>query len=415
MRLKVAKKQIMQRVANSNIEKHLQSSLAQRFWRELFRNTGQYPIGILLIEALTEGAAYLAKPDIYVLIPSALAQAYWIARQTRPRRAQRFLGNLIAPTLYTLGEVAIEGVKFFNSPHHVAYWLFAILIGVLQTSQTDKRSLFSDFLLVLENIVRAQILFVAYAIFESYTNPSQTVTVLEFFQDPSHLLIGLVTLLLGTSIGFADVGERRTLLNLRETAGKLQVYSEWFLGRNLLGRALDDPNSMQLQNQERTILFMDIRSFTSWSEQRSPDEVATLMNDYYLAIESVLEPSSVIKYKFTADEVMAVFIEPADAVAAARELRRVVHETLAATQLGAGIGIHTGKVVEGLLGGKSIRFYDVLGDAVNTASRIESAAGANEIWVSAPTYAKIPQVTVGRMQEIKAKGKEDLVKVYAIL
>ena len=405
----------MQKTVNPNIEKHLQSSLAQRFWRELFRNTGQYPIGILLIEALNEGAAYLTKPDMYVLIPSALVQAFWMAKQTQSRRVQRFLGNLIAPTLYTMGETAIEGIKFFDSPHHVFYWIFAALIGVLQALQSDEKTVFSDTLLVLENVVRAQILFTAYAIFESYTNPAQTGTVLEFFQDPSHLLIGLVTLLLGISVGFADVSARHSLLHLRETADRLKVYSEWFLGKNLLGRALDDPNSMRLTEQERTILFMDIRSFTSWSERRSPDEVAALMNNYYQAIESVLELSPVIKYKFTADEVMAVFVEPDDAVAAARELRRVVHETLAMAHLGAGIGVHTGRVVEGLLGGQSIRFYDVLGDVVNTASRIESAAAADEIWISAPTYAQIPQITVGRMQEIRAKGKEKLVKVYAIL
>ncbi len=401
--------------ANETIEKHLQSSFVQRFWRELFRNTGQFPIGILLIEALTEGAAYIAKPDMYVLIPSALVQAYWVAKQTQGQRVQRFLGNLIAPALYTIGEVAIEGMKFFESPHHVAYWFFAALIGVLQALQSEEKGFLSDVLLVVENVVRAQILFAAYVIFESYTNPTQTGTLFEFFQDASHQLIGLVTLLLGVSVGLADVNARHTLLSLRETAETLKIYSEWLLGRNLLGRALDDPNSMLLQRQERTILFMDIRSFTRWSERRSPEEVASLMNDYYLAIESVLERSEVIKYKFTADEVMAVFLEPKEAVQAARELRRVVRKTLTLADLGAGIGIHTGPVVEGLLGGRNIRFYDVLGDVVNTASRIESAAGANEIWISQATHIQLSQITIGREKEISAKGKEDLVKVYAIL
>ncbi len=400
---------------NETIEKHLQSSLMQRFWRELFRNTGQFPIGILLIEALTEGAAYIAKPDMYVLIPSALVQAYWVAKQTQGQRAQRFLGNLIAPALYTIGEVAIEGMKFFESPHHVVYWFFAVTIGILQALQSEEKGFLSDILLVVENVARAQILFTAYVIFESYTNPAQTGTLFEFFQDASHQLIGLVTLLLGISVGLADVNARHTLLSLRETAETLKIYSEWLLGRNLLGRALDDPNSMQLQRQERTILFMDIRSFTRWSERRSPEEVASLMNDYYLAIESVLERSEVIKYKFTADEVMAVFLEPKEAVQAARELRRVVRKTLTLADLGAGIGIHTGPVVEGLLGGRNIRFYDVLGDVVNTASRIESAAGANEIWISQATHLQLSQITIGREKEISAKGKENLVKVYAIL
>lgn len=400
---------------DENIERHLQSSLIQRFWRELFRNTGQFPIGILLIEALTTGVAYLAKPDMYILIPSALAQAYWVAKQAQGQRAKRLIGNLIAPALYTLGEVTVEGLEFFESPHHVIYWFFALLIGLLQAMQSEDKTFVSDFLLVIENVVRAQILFTAYVIFETYTNPSQTLTMVQFFQDPSHLLIGLVTLLLGISVGLADVNTRHTMLSLHATADKLKVYSEWLLGRNLLGRALDDPNAMRLKKQERTILFMDIRSFTSWSEQHSPEEVASLMNDYYLAIESVLELSPVIKYKFTADEVMAVFVKPRDAVLAARVLRVTVRKTLAQANLGAGIGIHTGEVIEGLLGGQHIRFYDVLGDVVNTASRIESSAAANEVWVSQATYAQLAQLTIRREKEISAKGKENLIKVYAVL
>lgn len=406
---------MVERPKNKTVERHLESSLAQRVWRELFRNTGQFPIGILLIEGLTERAAYFTKPDIYVLIPAVLAQAYWVAKQPQRTRRQRFLGNLIAPAFYTIGETAIEGMKFFDSPHHIAYWIFAILIGILQALQSDEKSFFSDFLLLIENVVRAQILFTAYAIFESYTNPTQTVTIVEFFQDPSHVLIGLVTLLLGISVGLADVNARHMLFNLRETAGKLKVYSEWFLGRNLLGRALDDPNAMQLKDRERTILFMDIRSFTKWSEPRSPDEVASLMNDYYLAIETILEALPVIKYKFTADEVMAVFIQPEDALKAARQLRDVVEEILKPANLGAGIGVHTGVVVEGLLGGQKLRFYDVLGDVVNTASRIESAASANEILISDALYKKLNQITIKREAEIFAKGKEKRIKVYSIL
>ncbi len=71
--------------------------------------------------------------------------------------------------------------------------------------------------------------------------------------------------------------------------------------------------------------------------------------------------------------------------------------------------------MEGLLGGKNIRFYDVIGDTVNTTQRIESAAGAGEIWISAATLAKLPAFQPNAQKEISVKGKELPVQVYSIL
>jgi class 3 adenylate cyclase len=397
-----------------SLEHRLSGSFLSRFWQELFRNTGQYPIAIILIELLTEKWDYLIKPDMYVLIPSTLLQAYWIAlKQERPAW-QRFFGNLIAPAVYSFGEIAIEGFVFFDKPHHTAYWIFAFLIAVLQALQSGTPSLFSNTVLVLENVVRSQILFVGYAIFESYTHPTQTITLTGFFSDPSHILIGLATLILGLSAGVADVTARSYLSILQDTAGQLKIYSEWLLGRDLLGRAIKDPNSMTLSNQTRTVMFMDIRGFTAWSEKRSPEEVAALLNNYYLTVEKILDKFQVIKYKFTADEAMAVFIEAGEAVRAAAEIRAQVAQHLQRYNLGAGIGIHTGELVEGLLGGQNIRFYDVIGDTVNTASRIEKNSGAGELWVSEDTRAQLANPSIEGEKEITAKGKELPVKVYLL-
>ncbi|MBI5838458.1 MAG: adenylate/guanylate cyclase domain-containing protein [Chloroflexi bacterium] len=403
-----------QSLPNHSVERRLSGSPANRFWAELFRNTGQFPIGILLIESLTEKWEYLTKPDLYVLIPSALIQSWWLSRQTQGSGWTRFLGNLIAPLLYTVGETAFEGMMFFQSPHHIAYWVFAIWIGLLQTFQTDELDFLTEFLLVVENIIRSQILFAAYVIFEIYTNPTQSVSLAKFFSDSSHILIGLVTLTLGLSIGLADVSARRYLSILRETAGQLKIYSEWLLGRDLLGRAMNSPDSMRPSRQKRTVLFMDIRGFTRWCERHPPEEVASLLNRYYLISESMLNRYEVIKLKFTADQLMAVFLEADEALRAARELRVHIKRVLAKKNLGAGIGIHTGLLVEGLLGGQNVRFYDVIGDTVNTAERIENMAHAGEIWISGDTYASLTEPDVGEEKDIMVKGKEAPIKVYSI-
>jgi class 3 adenylate cyclase len=401
-------------MSQPSLENRLTASPASRFWQELFRNSGQFPIAIILLEFLKEGLTYLARPDFYILIPSCMLQARYLSRQPELPAWKRFLGNLIAPTLYTVVETLFEGLEFFAAPQHIAYLVIAFLIAVLQAAQVNFIGVFADFLLILENIVRAQILFILYVVFETIANPTQTVSLGEFFSDASHRFIGLATFLLGLSAGFANSNAQRSLTLLRQTAGQLRVYSEWLLGRNLLGRAINDPNSMLLSRQRRTVLFMDIRGFTSWSEKRSPEEVASLLNRYYMSIEQLLNNYQVIKYKFTADEVMAVFLEANEAVRAARDLQETMMRILLKRELGAGIGIHTGLLVEGLLGGQNIRFYDVIGDTVNTAARIEKTAGAGEIWISEDTRLSLPDRMAGEQREVTVKGKDQPIKVYSI-
>lgn len=103
---------------------------------------------------------------------------------------------------------------------------------------------------------------------------------------------------------------------------------------------------------------MDIRGFTTWSEHRTPEE--QLLNSYYQIIEQVFSGYQVIKYKLSADEAMAIFPDPTTAIQAAIMIRSHVQPLLDHQQLGVGIGIHHGPVVEGLLGSRGVRFYDVI-------------------------------------------------------
>ncbi len=398
----------------SNLEQRLTNSLWNRFWQELFRNSGQFPIAIILLEFLREGWKYLNAPDLYILVPAAALQAYLLSRKPVLPAWQRFFGNLVAPVLYTLAETYFEGMEFFSAPHHVMYLVISLLIAILQAAQANRSGFRADALLITENVIRAEILFVLYVVFETISNPEQTVSVAEFFKDITHQFIGLATFLLGLSVGFANATAQSHLNLLRQTAAQLRTYSEWLLGRNLLGQAINDPNSMRLSRQKRTILFMDIRGFTGWSEKRSPEEVASLLNRYYMSVESLLNSHQVIKYKFTADEVMVVFLEADEALRSARELREATTRILSKHGLGAGIGIHTGLLVEGLLGGQNIRFYDVIGDTVNTAQRIEKLASAGEIWISEDTRQNLSTRETGQQKEVSVKGKEQPLKIHSV-
>ncbi len=401
--------------APSPLEARLRGSVQSRFWAELFRNTGQFPLAILILEFLLAGPRYLAKPDMYILLPAAVFQAAMLARWEDSEHPRRFLGNLIAPAIYTLGETLFEGLVFFQAPHHLGYWAFSVCIGLLQTLRPRLPGLLKDFILLLEDVLRAEILFFTYVVFEINTNPQQTISAPVFFSDPTHGYIALATLVLGFSIGLANLTAHHYLGLLQDTARTLQRYSEWLLGRDLLGRAITDPQSLALARRERTLLFMDIRGFTRWSEDRPPEAVVNLLDRYYAAAEQVINRRRAIKLKFTADEVMAVFVHPEDAIQAAAELRRRVAEELAPHQLGAGIGVHTGAVIEGLLGSGEFKFYDVIGDTANTASRIETAAASGEALISAAALEHLSKPpALGPVRYLNLKGKSQPVAVYPL-
>ncbi len=398
-----------------SLEARLQGTLATRYVLELFGNTLHFPIANVLFELLVEGVSYLQRPDLYILVSTGLLQAYFLTRWQGTPRPRRLLGNLIAPATYTAIEVLFEGLDFFASPHHLAYWGFALAIGVLQAAEPRLPSRLAATALLLENVVRTSILFFMYVLFETHANPGQTISIDAFFSDSAHQFIGLVVLFLGVSAGLANLVARRYYSLLQQTSAQLKTYSEWLLGRDLLDRIVADPNALTLSRQTRTILFMDIRNFTAWSDAHSAEEVAALLAHYYRIAESVLVNSKPIKYKFAADEVLVVFASVEGAVETALRLRTQVSQLLAEQKLGAGIGLNTGEVVEGLLGSSQVKFYDVVGDAVNVAKRIESHATGGEILVSDRVQSELPRtVCFGVKREIAVKGKVDPLGVYPI-
>lgn len=398
------------------LETRIIGSFFTRFWLELFSNTVHFPLANILLELLIEQPLeYLRAPDPYVIITAAIVQAYWLTRWQTTSSPRRFWGNLIGPALYTLVESLVEGLRFFSAPHHVAYWVFSLMIGVLQSLRPRLPAIFNNLLIVTENVTRASILFFMYAIFETYANPTQAASLDVFFSDASHQYIGLTVLFLGLSVGLANLTADRYAGLLKETLAQLQKYSEWLLGRDLLTQTLINPSALSLTRRERTVMFMDIRGFTRWSETQPPENVVSLLTTFYQMSETILNRHGVIKFKLSADEVMAIFPTDCVAVQAALVLRSEVNQLLSSEHLGVGIGLHSGLLVEGLLGSAEMKFYDVIGDTVNTAKRIENAAQSGEILVSEHVCNAIGQaVGIGTKREINVKGKAAHLIVYPL-
>jgi adenylate cyclase len=399
------------------LEARLTGSFASRMLLELFGNSAVFPIANVLLELLAAGsyASYLAEPDLYAIAFASLAQAYALTAWQHTARRHRIAGNLVGPAIYTAVETWVEGARFFMAPHHIAYWCFSLAIGLLQAGGSRVPPRVGAALVLAENVVRSSILFFMYAIYELRADAPAAFSPGAFFADRSHVFIALAVLLLGLSAGLANLTSERYLALVRQTSAQLKLYSEWLLGRELLNQAFVDPSALALTRRERAVLFMDVRGFTRWSEAQPPEAVVDLLDRYYRAAESALARHATVKVKLSADEVMAVFGSARQAVAAALELRRDTAQLLSGFGLGAGIGIHVGPLVEGLLGSAGVKFYDVIGDSVNTAKRIESAAAAGEVLVSqACRDALGPELAVGPRREISAKGKDAPVPVYPV-
>jgi class 3 adenylate cyclase len=267
-------------------------------------------------------------------------------------------------------------------------------------------------LVLAENVLRSAIPLVMYALFEARTKAS-ALSLEAFFADHAHVFLAVVLLLLGVLLGFADVNLRRSLATVRSLTERLRRYSEWSLGSGILDRAIADERALSLQRVGRAILFMDIRGFTAWSEQQTPEAVVGMLNEFYRTAEEALGEIRPIKLKYTADEIMAVFADAAGAVQAGSRMLSATRALLAASNLAAGAGVHCGQVVEGVLGSEGAKAYDFIGDTVNTAQRLCDAAGPGELLVSTDACS-IAGITPERVRDVIAKGKREPLRAAVV-
>jgi PAS domain S-box-containing protein len=189
-----------------------------------------------------------------------------------------------------------------------------------------------------------------------------------------------------------------------------------------------DPNSLQLGGKrvDITVLFADIRGFTSYSEKLPPEKLVSILNRYLAAMaEAVLEHEGTID-KFMGDAIMAWFNAPVPqpdhtlravktALAIRSSVERLYQELPADSQLAFGVGIHYGEAVLGLIGTEKRLEYTAISDSVNTAKRIQENSARNQILISQAVYERIQkQVDAKPHAEIAMKGKTQPVGVYEV-
>jgi adenylate cyclase len=181
---------------------------------------------------------------------------------------------------------------------------------------------------------------------------------------------------------------------------------------------------------EVTVLFCDLRDFTTLSEKRSAHEIVELLNDYFTEMVDCVMAQGGVVDKYIGDNIMAVFGAPvARADDATRAVRAAVHmrdalvklnarfEELGRPKLRFGIGLHTGEVVAGNIGSARRMEYTVIGDTVNLASRLQSKTKelATDLLISQATYERArAEIVADAAGEIHVKGREQGVQIYKV-
>jgi adenylate cyclase len=204
-----------------------------------------------------------------------------------------------------------------------------------------------------------------------------------------------------------------------------------YVAREVVEEILKDPEQLVLSGEQRevTVLFCDIRGFTPLAERLTPDQVVSLLNEFYtLMIETTFKHDGTLD-KFLGDAVMAVFGAPIAhpdhairAVKTALDMRSGIAELNEQRALEGkepirvGIGVSLGEVVAGTVGTEDRMEYTVIGDSVNLAARLESNAKAGCILISHRTYERVKDlVDVVPLGHLKVKGKEEEVEVYEVV
>lgn len=217
---------------------------------------------------------------------------------------------------------------------------------------------------------------------------------------------------------------RQTLKAVKENNILKMYVDETVL--NFMGTREFESSIMSNEVVDATVVFIDICSFTSISENESPDLVVKMLNSYFdVMVKEIINHGGFID-KFIGDAIMAVFRDE-------HHLDRAIDASLAvrteiknlppvAEQVyfkpSVSIGINSGELVSGNIGSVSLRRldYTVIGDVVNTASRLQSSAKPGQILISEASYEKVKEhFKCTRVGEVSLKNKAHPLVIYEVL
>jgi len=204
-----------------------------------------------------------------------------------------------------------------------------------------------------------------------------------------------------------------------------------YVGEHLVEKLINSKKGVFLENERRevTILFADIKSFTTISERLDAEEVVTILNEFFGAMVDIIFENKGVLDKFVGDQLMAVFglissdnIASHNAIKAAMEMQDATEDLMKVRAkqdketFEIGIGINTGSAIVGNVGSDNRMDYTVIGDTVNIAGRLQQMAKGGEIIIGELTYSQTQGLfSIQKRGEVRVKNKIDPVMCYEVL
>ncbi|MFN2588816.1 MAG: adenylate/guanylate cyclase domain-containing protein [Actinomycetota bacterium] len=226
----------------------------------------------------------------------------------------------------------------------------------------------------------------------------------------------------GSEVGLLQAGFNRMAAGLAERERLRDIFGT-YVDREIAEHILREGTSLAGEEVEVTIMFLDVRGFTSFAERAPAHEVVATINRLFGRVVPIVHEHGGHVDKFVGDGVLAVFGAPrrradhADlALAAALEIERAVADEFG-DELSVGIGLNSGTVVAGNVGGAGRLEFSVIGDAVNVAARIETATRVtgDTVLLSDRTKQLLTKPpSLAERTDVALKGKSERVCLYAV-
>ncbi len=248
------------------------------------------------------------------------------------------------------------------------------------------------------------------------------------------LLMNFITPITGIGLAFIGCNAYQYFSEEKEKMRVRSVFKH-YLAENVVESVLESADELAFGGQKKhlTVLFSDIRSFTTYSEKYLPEEVVSILGEYLTEMVDVILKYGGMLDKFVGDEIMAVFGAPyymddhaEKACFTALEMIRALDrlkekwQTEGREGFNIGIGVNTGDMIVGNLGSTQIFDYTVIGDAVNLGARLEGInkvyPTANNIIISEFTKDEIGDGIVTReLDSVRVKGKKKPVAIFELV
>lgn len=303
--------------------------------------------------------------------------------------------------------------QIIHRPHLFAEILFALILSIITFILVMQLS-FGVSLSVVMGIITGYILVNALLLYPNDIAPDAV----------TPIVVILATLIFGYAFRF--ILENKNKEKVKMAMGK-------YISQDIMQNVVKNIDDIRLGGKKATVtvLFADIRGFTSMSERMSAEEVSVILNEYFSAIEPIITKYNGVINKFIGDAVMAIFgdpiedeLHPMKAVLCANEMLKCVRKLRYKwmdenkPDIEIGIGINTGEVFVGNIGSEKRLEYTVIGDTVNIASRIESynKVYKTKFLIGSTTYEFVKnRVDVIKIGGVTIRGKQKKMDIYEIL